>query len=130
MTEDPKSPRQTALTVAAVLLAIGVLNAYRHRPPAYYCFTTAGVILLGIALFSPASARRFHVMWMRLAEALGYVNSRILLTLMHGLILTPCGFVLRLCGHDPLQMRGGPASSYWIPRADTRQSKDRFERLF
>jgi hypothetical protein len=75
-------------------------------------------------------ARRFHIIWMRLAVALGYINSRVLLSLMFYLVFTPYGLLMRLFGRDPLRRRGARRESYWISRKVTRQTKEQFERLF
>ncbi len=66
----------------------------------------------------------------RLAAALGYVNSRVLLTLMYYLVFTPYGLVSRLSGRDPLRRRAGAGESYWVERKRTRQAREGFERLF
>jgi hypothetical protein len=81
-------------------------------------------------LFVPAAARAFHVAWMRLAHALGWINSRILLALIFYLVITPMGLVQRLVGRDALRRRGSGSASYWIPRTEPKQSKEQFERLF
>jgi hypothetical protein len=72
----------------------------------------------------------FHRYWMGLAAILGYVNSRILLSAVYYLLLTPIGGVLRLARYDPLRRRGPRQSSYWIPRARKRQTRESFERAF
>jgi len=66
---------------------------------------------------------------MRFAFALGYVNSRILLTLVYFLIFVPYGLISKLAGRDPLDLRS-KRTSYWHKREVTRQPKARFERLF
>ena len=88
------------------------------------------IVLALVGLLLPAAARAFHDAWMRLASALGYVNSRVLLTLMYYLVLTPYGFIMRLAGRDPLRRRGKRGESYWIGRKTTRQTREQFERLF
>ena len=130
MTDDKTSPLRTALSVSVVLVCLGAWDLYRRRFIAAYCFGGAGTALCLIGVFLPAWARRFHHAWMWLAKGLGAVNSRILLTAMHYLVLTPVGLFLRLVKHDPLQLRAHPAQSYWVMRAETRQPRDRFERLF
>jgi hypothetical protein len=121
--------RKTALVVAAVLLAIAAWNLYRGRM-AFVVFGIGGAALLVVGLLLPAAARVFHTTWMRLASALGYVNSRVLLTLMYYLVLAPYGFVMRLAGRDTLRRRGKTQQSYWIARRATRQTREQFERLF
>ena len=122
--------RKTALVVAAVLFAIALWNIYRGRMTQVAVFGSIAGVLALIGLFVPVAARAFHRLWMGIAAVLGYVNSRILLSLLYYGLFTPVGLVRRLIGHDPLKRRGAVQSSYWITRPYTRQSKDQFERLF
>jgi hypothetical protein len=122
--------RKTALVVSAVLLAVAAWNLYRGRNIVVAVFGVLGAALLVAGLLLPAAARRFHTGWMRFASALGHVNSRVLLTLMYYLAITPYGFVSRLARRDPLRRRGARQESYWIERKRTRQEREQFERLF
>ena len=125
-----RQARKTALVVAAVLLLIAAWNFYRGRTGVVLIFAAAGASLVVAGLLFPAAARAFHNAWMRFAAALGRVNSRVLLSLMFYGVLTPYGFVSRLAGRDPLRRRAKGRESYWIPREHTRQTRERFERLF
>jgi len=122
--------RKSALLVAAVLLGIAAWNLYRGRTTVVIIFAAVGAALLVAGLFVPAAARAFHTAWMRFAVLLGHVNSRVLLTLMYYLVVTPYGVVTRLVGRDPLRRRGAKAGSYWVERKTTRQAREQFERLF
>jgi hypothetical protein len=121
--------RNTACVVACVVLAIAAWNLYRGRMTAVYI---CGGIMLTLVLVGllPPLARRFHIIWMTIAVALGWVNSRILLTLMFYLVFTPYGFISRLVGRDPLDRRAAGRESYWMPRKRTQQTKEGFGRLF
>jgi hypothetical protein len=121
--------RKSALLVAAVLSAIAAWNLYRGRTGVVIVFGAIGAALI-IVGFIPAAARAFHNVWMRFAAALGHVNSRVLLTLMYYLAVTPYGLVSRLVGRDPLRRRGARGESYWVERKRTRQEREQFERLF
>jgi hypothetical protein len=122
--------RKSALVVAAVLLLIAAWNLYRGRATVVMVFGSISVVLIIAGLFIPVAARAFHKAWMRLAVALGHVNSRVLLTLMYYLVFTPYGLVSRLAGRDPLRRRGAAGESYWTERKQTRQTREQFERLF
>jgi len=122
--------RKTALVVAAVLSGIGAWNLYRGRAGWAAGFGAAAAALVVAGLLLPSVARRFHVLWMTLAAALGYVNSRVLLTVMFYAVFTPYGFVSRLVGRDPLRRRGARSDTYWTTRKTTRQTREGFERLF
>jgi hypothetical protein len=125
---EAATARKTALTVAIVLGLIGSWQVYRARPTATAILLGLG-LLLAVVAFIPPAARGFHRGWMRIAETLGWVNTRILLTLVYYGLLTPVG-VLRKYRHDPLTRRAAPKPSYWVSRERTRQSREGFERAF
>ena len=125
-----KQARKSALLVAAVLLGIAAWNLYRGRTTVVIIFGVLGAALVVAGLLFPAAARAFHVAWMRFAVALGHVNSRVLLTLVYYLVVTPYGFISRLVRRDPLRRRADRDESYWVERKRTRQAPEQFERLF
>lgn len=122
--------RKTALVVAFVLFLIALWNIYKGRVTLAAVFAGVSGVLVVIGLFVPLAARGFHRFWMGIAGVLGYVNSRILLSLLYYGLLTPVGLVRRLMGRDPMRRRGPAEQSYWVKREYTRQTKEQFERLF
>ena len=122
--------RKSALLVGGVLLAVAAWNVYRGRTTVAFIFGALGAALVVAGLLVPPAARAFHTAWMKLAVLLGHVNSRVLLTLVYYLVVTPYGVVTRLVGRDPLRRRGARAESYWVGRKVTRQAREQFERLF
>jgi hypothetical protein len=86
-------------------------------------------LLTLIGLFVPVAARGFHRFWMGVASVLGYVNSRILLSLLYYGLFTPYGLISRLL-RDPLCRRSAVEETYWVKRPYTRQTKEQFEHLF
>ena len=127
---DPRTEKKTALTVGAVLLLIAVWNHWQGRSTTASVAGGLGTSLLGIGLLSAWASRKFYVGWMAFAGVLGYINSRILLSLMFYLMIAPYGYAMRLFGRDILTRRGPQQGSYWIPRKKTRQPREQFERLF
>lgn len=130
MTSSSAQGRNSVLPVGIVLLAVAAWSAYRGRETAVWAFGLVGVALVAAGLVVPPAARVFHVVWMRFAYAIGWVNSRMLLALIYYLVMTPMGLVQRLVGRDALRRRGPQSSSYWLPRSSPKQSKEQFERLF
>jgi uncharacterized membrane protein HdeD (DUF308 family) len=129
--EDVTVPRarKSTLVVAGVLALLSGWQVYRGRPTAATALGVAVALLL-ICAAIPRAAVWFHKWWMILAGALGYVNSRILLSALFFLVVTPIGLVVRLVGYDPLRRRRGNEPSYWRPRAQVRQSREGYERAF
>lgn len=50
---------------------------------------------------------------------IGFVVSHLIVAVVYFLVVTPVGFILRLCGHDALRLRfDRAAASYWIAREE------------
>ena len=89
---------------------------FRHEPPRLWALGLMAA-LVGLGLVAPAALRHPYRGWMALGHALGYVNSRILLSLVFYLVVTPMGFVMRLFGRDPMRRGFDPKSpTYRIDR--------------
>ncbi|MBI3695661.1 MAG: hypothetical protein HY238_12590 [Acidobacteria bacterium] len=127
---DPRQARKSALSVGLVLLSLGAFSYWRHHLLRAEILGSLGGFLLLLGLFAPRWAIPFHVAWMKFAAVLGYINSRIILSVMYYGVMTPIGVIMRLGGRDPLKRRHRASDSCWIPRAKTRQDRDQFERLF
>ncbi|MBK8303281.1 MAG: hypothetical protein IPK98_07735 [Chloracidobacterium sp.] len=133
--KDPKlvtriEARKTALIVAAVLTAIAAFLLYRGRTTNAWIFGGVALTLVIVGLFVPSLAKIFHRVWMWIAVKLGWINSRILLTLVYFLMFVPYKIVSRIVGRDPLNLRQPVGDSYWHKREKTHQEPEQFERLF
>lgn len=122
--------RKSALAVAGVLLLIALWNVYKDRPVVYFTLGGTAVTLALIGFFWPRGAILFDRSWMFAAGVLGYINSRILLSIMFYVIITPYGLIMRLFGRNTMNRRGADSETYWIPRKRTRQMAAGFERQF
>jgi len=121
-----------AVVISSVLLLIAVLLFWLGRNPGRsLLFTGAAIVIIIAALFSPFLLRPLHKTWMALAFFLGGVMSRLILTLLFYLILTPVGLLLRLFGKDLLHLRRNPRlQSYWLERTAAANTPDRYKRPF
>ena len=67
----------------------------------------------------------------KIAHALGWFNTRLILTVMFYLLFTPIGLVLRLLGKDLLNRKIEPnAETYWIDREEEAFDRKRYEKQF
>ena len=64
---------------------------------------------------SAEAARIFFVGMMTITYPIGLVISTVVLAFMFYVVFTPLGFVMRLGGRDPLQLKKSSARTQWTP---------------
>jgi hypothetical protein len=90
---------------------------FRGQPPRPWALGLAAVLAVA-ALAAPSALGPVHRVWMTIGETLGWVNSRVILTLVYYVVIVPIGLIRRLGGHDPMRRRFEPdAATYRIPHA-------------
>lgn len=112
---DRREIRKFAFPVATVILAIGLFALWREKAFAWPLIGISGFLVAGACLL-PVILRPLYVPWMLLAAVMGWVMTRVLLTLTFYLMITPIGLLRRLFGGDSLKRKFlGNADSYWEP---------------
>lgn len=126
MPSTERSSRKRALIFGGgALLILGAFGAllglHKHHPFAGGVVAGTGAAVFVVALISPTAALAVRAGWMRFAAALGWVNSRIILSAFFFLVFTPIALVRRLFVRDPLALRRAEAgASYWHKREPKR----------
>jgi hypothetical protein len=126
-----RAEREFGLLVGGVLLALGGWWLYRGRYPTLcvvLLFAGATLVLLGALL--PKSLVVPNRLWMSMAEAMGFVMTRVILGVVFFVIVTPLGIARRLLGGDPLGRRAGRAESYWKPYTGRRADPKHYEKMY
>lgn len=114
---SPRGLRRFGFTVGIAGLVLAALLSRRHIGAAIVV-GVAAVVLLSIAGFAPSSLRHLHRAWMTLSLALGWVMTRVILTLVFFLVLTPIGLLQRVFGKPPFEVAFGTGlTTYWERRA-------------
>jgi hypothetical protein len=118
---NPRKLREFGFVVGGVLSALGIFLWWRGRG-AYPYFLLPGVVLVVTGAISPIVLKPLQKAWMTLALLMGWVMTRVLLSTLFYLAITPIGLILRLTGKDLLDQKLEPQKqSYWkirpqIPR--------------
>lgn len=99
---DPRQLRRFGVLVGGVFAAIGAWPAiFRGQDPQGWALVLGtALILLGVML--PRSLVHAYRGWMTLGNALGWINTRILLGVIFYGIVAPMGLCMRLMGKDPM----------------------------
>ncbi len=109
MEAPPIRKYQTLLILATACLLLFIV--YKTEALLWLC-----LLLSLIGLFSPVLSTKIDWIWMKFAELLGFINSRILLTLTFFLVLTPIALLYRLAGKSKLQLNKKKEGSYYTVR--------------
>lgn len=75
-----------------------------HKPIQSWPFALSCYFFF-FAFFLQENLRWIYVPWMLIAEVLGYVNSRVILSVFFFAVMTPVGMILRLMGKDVLKRK-------------------------
>jgi hypothetical protein len=117
---EQKELRNFGFLMGGVLsIVCGIILWKRGLPPTTLAIVMAigasAFLLIGATL--PRALRPVYILWMALAIVLGFIMTRVILTLVFFLVVTPIGLVMRMIGKDPLTKGADPsADTYWIPR--------------
>jgi hypothetical protein len=130
MGEGPKNPeRSFGVSVGVVLCGIAMLLWWRGRVVRAEAIGSLGAVLLIAGLTYPAILRYPSALWWRLARALGYVNARVLLTLLFAIVLVPLSLLWKVTGKDPLARRRRTWPG-WSPYPARYRDRRHYERMF
>ena len=123
------TPRSFGYTVGGVLAAIALFSLWRRHLLRAEVVAAVSAALLCAAVLRPASLAPLSRGWGRVGHALGWLNSRVLLTLLFVVVVCPVGLFARLLGSDPLGRRRA-ARSYWTPYSKRSLDRKHYERMF
>lgn len=109
--------KHTSLTVIAI--GFGALYLFFRKE---WMLVPVGTVFIGF-LIGPVG-EYIHLAWMMIAKVLGYINSRILLTVSFFLILTPVAVVARMMKKTNFRISADKADSLFITRNHLYSKKD------
>ena len=126
-----RAEREFGLVVGVVFSLLGSWWIYRGKfLNTAYLLSIIGAALVLSGIVVPRVLVVPRRVWMKLAEGMAYVSSRIVLALIFFLVLTPIGLIKRAMGWDPLYRRSGPRESFWHPYPPRQQNPRHYEKMF
>jgi hypothetical protein len=97
--------RSFGVSVGGALLVVAAALAWRGHITRAEVAAVVAVWLIVAGIVRPTLLTGLADGWWRFARVLGYVNSRVLLTIFFVVVLVPVGFFWQLIGKDPLGRR-------------------------
>lgn len=126
--------RKFGITLGVVFGLLALVFWLRGRACFLYIFILSALFLI-CALCAPCLLKPVHRVWMTFAMSIGWVMTRVILSILFYTVVTPIGLIARLFGKDFLDTSfrgtggtkfGGkavpPANSCWIPKGGVKSS--------
>ena len=128
--ETKEDLRKFGLTVGIVLAAIGTLLFYFEKSSAIY-FTVIGGLLILLGILLPQLLKPINKVWMGVAIVLGFIMTRVILTTLFYLVITPIGFLAKIFGKKFMLLKyDKSAKTYWEQRSIIQKKQIDYERQF
>ena len=124
-----KDIRSFGITIGIILFIISGLLMYYEKE----IFQTIAVLasaLIGLGLVLPMLLKPIYFVWMVFAAILGWLMTRVILSVVFYLIMTPIGLITKLLGEDFLALRKVESDSYWNYRDSSEEKSQNYEKQF
>ena len=128
--ESKKDLRKFGFTVGGALILIGGLLFWVGKAT-YIYFAVPGILLILCGLIVPQILRPLNKAWMTLAILLGWVMTRVILTIFFYIVITPIGLIAKIARKDFLNLKIDKGEkSYWVKREKKSLKQLDYERQF
>jgi hypothetical protein len=126
-----REARRFSLILAGILGLLAVFALWEHHPTRARTCLVSAVLAPALAHLALPLWIRFFRVWMKFAGVLGWVMTRVILTVFFYVLLTPYGLVARLFRRDPLDLDWQQRKpSYWIDKPSVAPEQERYERQY
>jgi len=124
-----KELRSFGYTIGIILLIVsGILFHYGNY--LYQNLTIIASLFLGLGVVAPLLLKPIYLVWMTFAVILGWIMTRVILSLVFFLILTPIGLITKLLGEDFLKLKKIKSNTYWNSRDSSTELNQNYENQF
>lgn len=117
MSEAEKSKAQLVIVTGLVVFSFIFKNA------ATYLLYAAGIVGL-VSIFIPVVGDFIVKIWFKIAEGLGWFNSRVILTVLFYVFLWPIATLYRLSAKNPMNVKRPDSNTVYAERNHTYTPKD------
>lgn len=123
-----KDLKKFGITIGLLLVIVSlwmILKNYYYYP----YFSIGGLLFIVFSYTFPVILKPIQKLWMTLGIIMGWLSTRIILSLLFYVILTPIGLIMKFNGKDPLE-RQRNGDTYWHLRNDKTYNKEQSEKQF
>ena len=124
-----KDLRTFGYTIGIILFMVSAVLFY-YDNYLYQKLTIIAVVFIGLGLVLPLLLKPVYLLWMIFAVIVGWIMTRIILSIVFYIIITPIGLIARLMGEDFLNLKKIKADSYWNYRDSLEELNQNYEKQF
>jgi hypothetical protein len=126
-----RAEREFGLIVGGVFTLLALWWLYRGKLVSVaQVLVVVGASLVLLGLVFPRALVFPNKAWMKLAEGMSFVSTRIILAFVFFGVLTPIGLIKRAMGWDPLHRRADSSESYWREYSKRQLDPKHYEKMF
>ena len=108
--------RKFGFLIGGVLIAISIFMLWKTFNQ-YQLVFIIGISFVLIGFFIPSILKPIYIIWMTFATILGWIMTRVILTILFYLIVTPIGLIARIFGVKFLDLSWNEnVKTYWNKR--------------
>ena len=124
-----KNLKNFGVTIGFILLMIGAFLFVREKDLFIY-FLSIGSILIILGGITPVVLKPIYKIWMTFAVIIGWIMTRVILSVLFFSIITIIGIFTRLIGKDFLNLKSKNNESYWNIRNKEYELNQDYEKQF
>ena len=122
--------RKFGITIGVILLIIAGFLFWKEKE-SFQILLIIGVTLCILGIAIPFILKPIYWVWMIFATILGWIMTRVILSLLFYIIFTPIGLILRFFGKQFLELRWDKSKeSYWNFRTNEHLQNKNYEKQF
>ena len=125
-----KDIRSFGITIGIILLIVAGFLFYKERD-SFQLFIYIAGLFISLGFLIPIILKPIYLVWMIFAIILGWFMTRLILSLLFYLVITPIGLVLKIMGKDLLKLKKQVVQgSYWNVRDSYKEQNQNYEKQF
>lgn len=121
--------RQFGISIGIILMIIAGFLFWKEKDT-FQIFLTCGIVLCVLGVVIPIILKPIYLPWMIFATFLGWIMTRLILSLLFYIIFTLIGVILRLFGKQFLELKWNRQNNtYWNYRS-VKPERESYEKQF
>ena len=124
-----KELKSFGYTIGVILIIVASFLFY-YDNHLYQTIASIAALLIVFGLVLPLLLKPVYLIWMIFAVIIGWIMTRLILSILFYIILTPIALITRLLGEDFLYMKKSDSNSYWNERDSYFEQNQNYEKQF